>query len=49
MHEKPLVERAEKLIFTLLLPHPVEFVAQVVEVKIQETFFLNKIAEHKAV
>ena len=49
LNEKTLVERIKEAVFTLFFSYPFKFMAQIVEIKVQEAFFLNEIAEHKAI
>ncbi|OAV68318.1 hypothetical protein Barb6XT_01075 [Bacteroidales bacterium Barb6XT] len=47
--QKTFVEYSEKLVFSLLLLSPFQFLPQIIRVKIQKAFFLNEIAEHQSV
>ena len=49
LNEKTLVERIKEAVFTLFFSYPFKFMAQIVEIKVQKAFFLNEIAEHKAI
>src|SRR5574344_2629743 len=49
MDKKLQIERTEEFIFTPLLFAPFHFITKIIGLSIQETFFLNEIAEHQTV
>ena len=47
--QKTFIETVEKLVITSLLLCPLQFITQIVWIKIQKAFLLNKVAEHQSV
>ena len=47
--KKALIEMVEEAILALLLACPLQLVAQIIDITIQETFFLNEVTEHQPV
>lgn len=49
LNEETFIERIKEAVFALFFSYPFKFMSQIVEIKVQEAFFLNEIAEHQAI